>query len=70
MMTLTPRATQAAIADGITRIGKTGKAAGILAFAEADAKRWFDHGALFVAVTSDQFLLTRESGAVAAKFRT
>lgn len=60
---------QAAIADGITRIGKTGKAAGILAFAEADAKRWFDHGALFVAVTSDQFLLTRESSAVAAKFR-
>jgi 4-hydroxy-2-oxoheptanedioate aldolase len=61
---------QAAIADGIARIRKTGKAAGILAFAEADAKRWFEHGALFVAVTSDQFLLARESAAVAARFRS
>jgi len=43
---------------------------GILAFAEADAKRWIAHGAQFVAVTSDQFLLVRESAAVAARFKT
>jgi 4-hydroxy-2-oxoheptanedioate aldolase len=60
---------QAAIADAITRIKKAGKAPGILAFAEADAKRWIEHGARFVAVTSDQFLLTRETSAVAARFR-
>lgn len=61
---------QAAMADAITRIGKTGKAPGILAFAEGDAKRWIQHGARFVAVTSDQFLLARESAAVAARFRS
>jgi 4-hydroxy-2-oxoheptanedioate aldolase len=60
---------QAAIADAITRIKKAGKAPGILAFAEADAKRWIEHGARFVAVTSDQFLLTRETSAVAARFK-
>jgi 4-hydroxy-2-oxoheptanedioate aldolase len=61
---------QAAIADAIPRIKKTGKAAGILAFAEADAKKWIEHGARFVAVTSDQFLLARETAAVAAKFKS
>lgn len=60
---------QAAIADAITRMKRTGKGAGILAFAEADAKRWFDHGADFVAVTSDQFLVAKESAAVAARFK-
>lgn len=60
---------QAAIADAITRMKKAGKGAGILAFAEPDAKRWFDHGADFVAVTSDQFLLTKESSAVAGRFK-
>lgn len=60
---------QAAIADAITRIRKAGKAPGILAFAEADAKRWIAHGAQFVAVTSDQFLLTRETAAVAGRFK-
>jgi 4-hydroxy-2-oxoheptanedioate aldolase len=60
---------QAAIADAITRIRKAGKAPGILAFAEADAKRWITHGAQFVAVTSDQFLLTRETAAVAGRFK-
>lgn len=60
---------QAAIADAITRMKRTGKGAGILAFAESDAKRWFDHGADFVAVTSDQFLVAKESAAVAARFK-
>ena len=61
---------KAAIADAITRIGRAGKAPGILAFAEPDAKHWIEHGAKFVAVTSDQFLLARESAGVAARFRT
>jgi 4-hydroxy-2-oxoheptanedioate aldolase len=60
---------QAAMADAIARIKKTGKAAGILSFVEADAKRWIGLGAQFVAVTSDQALLARESAAVAAKFK-
>jgi 4-hydroxy-2-oxoheptanedioate aldolase len=61
---------QAAIAEAIPRMKKTGKAPGILAFAEPDARRWIELGAQFVAVTSDQFLLARETAAVAAKFKT
>ena len=61
---------QAAMADALTRIKKTGKVAGILAFAEPDARRWIEHGAQFVAITSDQFLLVRESAAVASRFKT
>jgi len=61
---------QAAMAETITRIKKSGKAPGILAFAEGDAKRWIEHGAQLVAVTSDQFLLARETAAVAARFKS
>jgi 4-hydroxy-2-oxoheptanedioate aldolase len=61
---------QAAIADAIPRMKKTGKAPGILAFVEADARKWIEHGARFVAVTSDQFLLVRETAAVAARFKS
>ncbi len=61
---------QAAMADALTRIKKAGKVPGILAFAEPDAHRWIAHGAQFVAVTSDQFLLVRESAAVAARFKS
>jgi 4-hydroxy-2-oxoheptanedioate aldolase len=60
---------QAAMADAITRIRKAGKIAGILAFAEADARKWIAHGAQFVAVTSDQFLLSRSTDAVVKAFR-
>lgn len=60
---------QAKIGEAITRIRATGKAAGILAFAEADAKRWLAHGATFVAVTSDQFILAKESTATVQRFR-
>jgi 4-hydroxy-2-oxoheptanedioate aldolase len=60
---------QAVMADVVARVRAAGKAAGILAFAEADAKRWIAAGATFVAVTSDQFLLSRESAAVARRFR-
>jgi 4-hydroxy-2-oxoheptanedioate aldolase len=61
---------QAAMGDALTRIRKAGKVPGILAFAEPDAKRWIAHGAQFVAITSDQHLLVRESAAVAARFKT
>jgi 4-hydroxy-2-oxoheptanedioate aldolase len=61
---------QAAMSDALTRIKKTGKIPGILAFNEPDAKRWIEHGAQFVAVTSDQHLLVRESAAVASRFKT
>ncbi len=60
---------QAAITQGIGRIRAAGKAPGILSFAEADARRWIETGAAFVAVTSDQFLLARESSAVMGRFR-
>ena len=60
---------RAAITDGLARIRAAGKAPGILSFAEADAKHWIGAGAMFVAVTSDQFLLARESAAVVARFR-
>lgn len=59
---------QAKIAEAIARIRGTGKAAGILAFAEADAKKWIQHGATYVAVTSDQFMLAKESSATLARF--
>lgn len=60
---------QQAIGEAITRIKATGKVPGLLNFNEPDAKKWIAHGAQFVAVTSDQFLLARESAAVAARFK-
>jgi 4-hydroxy-2-oxoheptanedioate aldolase len=59
----------AAIGDAIARMKKTGKAPCILAFAEADAKKWITHGARMVAVTSDLAILARESTAIAARFK-
>lgn len=60
---------QAAIADALKRIAATGKAPAILAFNEADAKRWIEHGARFVAVTSDLFLLARATEGVVRAYR-
>jgi 4-hydroxy-2-oxoheptanedioate aldolase len=60
---------QAAIGEAIARIRGTGKVAGLLNFNEADAKRWIEKGAQFVAVTSDQFLLARETSRVATAFK-
>jgi 4-hydroxy-2-oxoheptanedioate aldolase len=59
-----------AIEDAIPRIRKAGKAAGILAPVEADARHWLELGATFVAVGSDVGLLARQSEALAAKFKT
>ena len=60
---------QGAIAEAISRIKATGKVPGLLNYNEAEAKKWIEQGARFVAVTSDQFLLARETAAVAARFR-
>ncbi len=58
-----------AIARGIEAIRAAGKAPGILAPVEADARKWLDAGCLFVAVGSDLGILTRGSEALLARFR-
>jgi 4-hydroxy-2-oxoheptanedioate aldolase len=60
---------QAAIEDGITRILKAGKAPGILATSEVQARKWLAVGALFVAVGVDTMLLTAAASELLAKFR-
>jgi 4-hydroxy-2-oxoheptanedioate aldolase len=60
---------RAAIDDAIVRIQKTGKAPGILAPVEADARHWLDLGATFVAVGSDLGVLARQTEALAKKFK-
>jgi 4-hydroxy-2-oxoheptanedioate aldolase len=60
---------RAAIDDAVRRISATGKAAGILAPAEEDARHWLALGCRFVAVGSDVGLLTRHGEALAAKFK-
>jgi len=57
------------IDDALRRIRKCGKAPGILTGVEADAKRWLEVGALFVAVGADVGILARESEKLLAKFR-
>ena len=56
------------IDEAIRRIRKAGKAPGILTPVEADAKRWLECGALFVAVGADVGLLARGAEALRAKF--
>jgi 4-hydroxy-2-oxoheptanedioate aldolase len=60
---------QAAIADAIARIGRAGKAAGILTPDETLARKYLDLGALFVAVGLDTNLLVRTTTALAARFK-
>lgn len=57
------------IDDAIRRIRRAGKAPGILTPVEADARRYLDCGAQFVAVGADVGLLARGADALAAKFR-
>ena len=61
---------RAAIEEAGRRIRKTGKAAGILAPIEADARHWLDLGYTVVAVGSDLSVLARGSEALAAKFKS
>ena len=60
---------QAAIEDGIARINRAGKAAGILTPSEAQARRYLELGALFVAVGLDNNLLATATAALAARFK-
>jgi 4-hydroxy-2-oxoheptanedioate aldolase len=60
---------QAAIEDGLTRIRKAGKPAGILTLDEGKARRYLDLGATFVAVGLDIDILARGSQALAARFK-
>ena len=60
---------QAAIEDAIARILKAGKAPGILTSDEAQAKRYLELGALFVAVGLDTQILVRQTAALVKKFK-
>ena len=60
---------QAAILDGIARIRRAGKAPGILATTEAQARQWLAAGAQFVAVGVDTMLLASAAQALVARFR-
>ena len=60
---------QAAIHDGITRILRAGKAPGILATTESQARQWLAAGALFVAVGVDTMLLASAAQNLLARFR-
>ena len=58
-----------AIEDAFRRIRKAGKAPGILAPVEADARHWLTQGAVVLAVGGDIALLVRHSEELAAKFK-
>lgn len=57
------------IDEAIRRIRKCGKAPGILTPNEADARRWLECGALFVAVGADVGILARGAEALAGRFK-
>ena len=61
---------QTAIVDAISRIVKAGKAAGILATDEAQARHYLALGATFVAVGLDTQLLATATSALAARFKS
>ncbi|MCW5621695.1 MAG: 4-hydroxy-2-oxo-heptane-1,7-dioate aldolase [Burkholderiales bacterium] len=61
---------KAAIGEAMERVKRSGKVPGLLNFNEAEAKDWIARGVQFLAVTSDQFLLARETSAVAGRFKS
>ena len=61
---------RAAIEDAFQRMRKAGRAPGILAPIEADARHWLSLGCVVLAVGSDVGLLARSSEALAAKFKS
>ncbi|PWK76743.1 4-hydroxy-2-oxoheptanedioate aldolase [Aminobacter sp. AP02] len=61
---------QAAVEDAIQRIGKSGKAAGILTSDAGLAQRYVELGATFVAVGNDVGLLAQATSTLAAKFKS
>lgn len=60
---------QAAIEDAIVRIGKAGKAAGILSADQSLARRYIELGARFVAVGVDTTVLMRGLQTLASAFK-
>ena len=60
---------QKVIEDGIARILKAGKAPGILATSEPQARKWLAAGARFVAVGADTTLLDSGARALLAKYK-
>jgi 4-hydroxy-2-oxoheptanedioate aldolase len=60
---------RSAIEDALQRIRQTGKASGILAPVESDARHWLAQGCVVLAVGSDLGLLARHSEELAAKFK-
>jgi 4-hydroxy-2-oxoheptanedioate aldolase len=60
---------QDAIAGAVRRLKAIGKAAGILAPVESDARRYIDWGYTFVAVGSDQGVLARGTDALVRTFK-
>ena len=61
---------QSAIQELYKRIRATGKAAGTLALGEADARRYIEWGASFIAVASDQGLFRDAAKSIREKFKT
>ncbi|WP_345063893.1 HpcH/HpaI aldolase/citrate lyase family protein [Acidovorax lacteus] len=59
----------AAIDDAIARIRRAGKAAGILATQDAQARQWHAAGAQFVALGIDTMLLSRAAADLVARWR-
>ncbi len=64
------RDVRAAVDAAVRRIVQTGKAAGILAPIEEDARHWLEAGCSFVGVGSDTGVLARHTEALAARFKT
>ena len=60
--------TQSALRDAARRLTQRGKAAGILAVVEADARRYIEWGYTFVAVGVDTTLLASSADALAKSF--
>jgi 4-hydroxy-2-oxoheptanedioate aldolase len=61
--------TQSALQDAAHRLTRLGKAAGILAVVEADARRYIEWGYTFVAVGVDTTLLANSADALAKSFK-
>lgn len=61
--------TQSALRDAAARLARLGKAAGILAVVEADARRYLEWGYTFVAVGADTALLATSADALARSFK-
>lgn len=60
---------QAAVEDALTRIVKSGKAAGILTSDEALNKRYLELGATFVAVGTDVTMFAQSTTALAKRYK-